>query len=169
MYPWYRDTQIGVGQFCSPVSASIKTETGYNDCMLALDYAASQGSQSKVSSTNHSLQLYFFLKFSGSFSKEKNVSKKKSAKNCEFLCVKIVLLANFRSWWKFEFRWNINKSPKNLPLHKTTKECVKFVKKIFVKVYREKNISHAKQMETNCRKKQSSIGHGTCSDLCCAR
>lgn len=48
MYPWYRDTQIGVGQFCSPVS-SIKTETGYNDCMLTLDYAASQGSQTKVS------------------------------------------------------------------------------------------------------------------------
>lgn len=47
MYPWYRDTQIGVGQFCSP--ATIKTETGYNDCMLALDYAASAGSQSKVS------------------------------------------------------------------------------------------------------------------------
>lgn len=47
MYPWYRDTQIGVGQFCSP--ATIKTETGYNDCMLTLDYAASAGSQSKVS------------------------------------------------------------------------------------------------------------------------
>lgn len=49
MYPWYRDTQIGVGQFCSPVSATIKTETGYSDCMLALDYAASTGSQTKVS------------------------------------------------------------------------------------------------------------------------
>lgn len=49
MYPWYRDTQIGVGQFCSPVSATIKTETGYNDCMLTLDYAASTGSQAKVS------------------------------------------------------------------------------------------------------------------------
>lgn len=49
MYPWYRDTQIGVGQFCSPVSATIKTETGYSDCMLALDYAASTGSQMKVS------------------------------------------------------------------------------------------------------------------------
>lgn len=48
MYPWYRDSQLGVGQFCSPMSAAaaaIKTETGYNDCMLALDYAA----QSKVS------------------------------------------------------------------------------------------------------------------------
>lgn len=45
MYPWYRDSQIGVGQFCSPMSATIKTESGYNDCMLALDYAA----QSKVS------------------------------------------------------------------------------------------------------------------------
>lgn len=45
MYPWYRDSQIGVGQFCSPMAATIKTESGYNDCMLALDYAA----QSKVS------------------------------------------------------------------------------------------------------------------------
>lgn len=44
MYPWYRDSQIGVGQFCSPMAATIKTESGYNDCMLALDYAA----QSKV-------------------------------------------------------------------------------------------------------------------------
>lgn len=40
MYPWYRDSQIGVGQFCSPMTAAIKTESGYNDCMLALDYAA---------------------------------------------------------------------------------------------------------------------------------
>lgn len=41
MYPWYRDNQIGVGQFCGPISATIKTETvGYNDCMLAIDYAA---------------------------------------------------------------------------------------------------------------------------------
>ena len=45
MYPWYRDSQISVGQFCSPISAAIKTESGYNDCMLTLDYAA----QSKVS------------------------------------------------------------------------------------------------------------------------
>lgn len=52
MYPWYRDSQIGVGQFCSPVTAAIKTETGYNDCMLALDYAA----QSKVSN-----YVYFIL------------------------------------------------------------------------------------------------------------
>ncbi|KAK9507558.1 hypothetical protein O3M35_007387 [Rhynocoris fuscipes] len=47
MYPWYRDS---VGQFCSAAAANtmqttIKTENGYNDCMLALDYAA----QSKVS------------------------------------------------------------------------------------------------------------------------
>lgn len=49
MYPWYRDTQIGVGQFSHPVSAAIKTETGYNDCMLTFDYAASAGSFSKVS------------------------------------------------------------------------------------------------------------------------
>lgn len=48
MYPWYRDTQIG--QFCGPVSAAIKTETGYNsDCMLAFDYAAVTAQQSKVS------------------------------------------------------------------------------------------------------------------------
>ncbi|XP_054269625.1 zinc finger protein rotund-like isoform X2 [Macrosteles quadrilineatus] len=41
MYPWYRES---VGQFCgtaSPMPTTIKTENGYNDCMLsALDYAA---------------------------------------------------------------------------------------------------------------------------------
>lgn len=43
MYPWYRES---VSQFCPPSSmpATIKTENGYSDCMLALDYAA----QSKV-------------------------------------------------------------------------------------------------------------------------
>lgn len=54
MYPWYRDTQIGVGQFCNPMT-TIKTESGYNDCMLALDYAA----QSKVSII---IVLVFFLR-----------------------------------------------------------------------------------------------------------
>lgn len=49
MYPWYRDTQIGVGQYSSPVTAAIKTETGYADCMLSLDYAVSSGALSKVS------------------------------------------------------------------------------------------------------------------------
>lgn len=49
MYPWYRDTQIGVGQFCGPVSATIKTESGFNDCMLTFDYATSTGSHNKVS------------------------------------------------------------------------------------------------------------------------
>lgn len=49
MYPWYRDSQIGVGQFCNPVSAAtIKTETGYSDCMLTFDY----GTQAKVSRTD---------------------------------------------------------------------------------------------------------------------
>lgn len=43
-----------LGQFCSgavpaPTAAHIKTENGYNDCMLALDYA-----QNKVR------QKYFF-------------------------------------------------------------------------------------------------------------
>lgn len=45
MLPWYRES---VGQYCasaSPMPTTIKTENGYNDCMLALDYAA----QSKVS------------------------------------------------------------------------------------------------------------------------
>ncbi|XP_046671630.1 zinc finger protein rotund-like isoform X2 [Homalodisca vitripennis] len=40
MYPWYRES---VSQFCgtaSPMPTTIKTENGYNDCMLALDYAA---------------------------------------------------------------------------------------------------------------------------------
>lgn len=46
MYPWYRDSVGGqLGQFCGPMATTIKTENGYNDCMLALDYAT----QSKVS------------------------------------------------------------------------------------------------------------------------
>jgi len=48
MYPWYRDSVSQLGQFCTPgnpMTTTIKTENGYNDCMLALDYAA----QSKVS------------------------------------------------------------------------------------------------------------------------
>lgn len=43
MYPWYREASQ-LGQLCAPMATTIKTETGYNDCMLALDYAA----QSKV-------------------------------------------------------------------------------------------------------------------------
>ena len=45
MYPWYRDSMSQLGQFCSgnnlpaPTAAHIKTENGYSDCMLALDYA----------------------------------------------------------------------------------------------------------------------------------
>ena len=44
MYPWYRDSMSQLGQFCagnnlSSAAATIKTENGYNDCMLALDYA----------------------------------------------------------------------------------------------------------------------------------
>ena len=45
MYPWYRDSMSQLGQFCSgnnlpaPTAAHIKTENGYNDCMLALEYA----------------------------------------------------------------------------------------------------------------------------------
>lgn len=46
MYPWYRDSVGGqLGQLCGPMATTIKTENGYNDCMLALDYAT----QSKVS------------------------------------------------------------------------------------------------------------------------
>lgn len=41
MYSWYRDS---VGQYSGPLTTAIKTEAGFNDCMLALDYAA----QSKV-------------------------------------------------------------------------------------------------------------------------
>lgn len=50
MYPWYRDSMSQLGQFCSgnnlpaATAAHIKTENGYSDCMLALDYA-----QNKVS------------------------------------------------------------------------------------------------------------------------
>ena len=39
MYPWYRDSMSQLGQFCGNNLGSIKTEQGYNDCMLALDYA----------------------------------------------------------------------------------------------------------------------------------
>ncbi|XP_066148751.1 zinc finger protein rotund-like isoform X6 [Euwallacea fornicatus] len=41
MYPWYRDSVGGhqLGQLCAPMATTIKTENGYNDCMLALDYA----------------------------------------------------------------------------------------------------------------------------------
>jgi hypothetical protein len=48
MYPWYRDSMSQLGQFCagnnlsSAAAATIKTENGYNDCMLALDYAHSK-------------------------------------------------------------------------------------------------------------------------------
>ena len=45
MYPWYRDSVGSMGQLCGPMATTIKTENGYNDCMLALDYAT----QSKVS------------------------------------------------------------------------------------------------------------------------
>lgn len=51
MYPWYRESVSQLGQFCAPgnpMSTTIKTENGYNDCMLALDYAA----QSKVSAVS---------------------------------------------------------------------------------------------------------------------
>lgn len=52
MYPWYRDSVGGqLGQLCGPMATTIKTENGYNDCMLALDYAT----QSKVGA------LFLFL------------------------------------------------------------------------------------------------------------
>uniref|UniRef100_A0A182J9L1 Uncharacterized protein n=1 Tax=Anopheles atroparvus TaxID=41427 RepID=A0A182J9L1_ANOAO len=40
MYPWYREAQLSVGQLCSPLAGPtpIKTETNYNDCMLAVDF-----------------------------------------------------------------------------------------------------------------------------------
>lgn len=40
MYPWYREAPLSVGQICSPLTVAaagtttIKTETGYGDCML---------------------------------------------------------------------------------------------------------------------------------------
>lgn len=75
MYPWYRDSvaaaaaaglggPVGVvgSGFCSTGpgqgGTTIKTETGYSDCMLALDYV-----QSKVSLTNFYLYILFFLFF----------------------------------------------------------------------------------------------------------
>jgi hypothetical protein len=43
MYPWYRDSQLSVGQLCGPLpvattttATTIKTESGYGDCMLGL-------------------------------------------------------------------------------------------------------------------------------------
>lgn len=71
MYPWYRDSvaaaaaaglggPVGVvgSGFCSTGpgqgGTTIKTETGYSDCMLALDYV-----QSKVSSISIHIILYF--------------------------------------------------------------------------------------------------------------
>ncbi|KAK6634796.1 hypothetical protein RUM44_000043 [Polyplax serrata] len=37
MYPWYRQS---VSQYCNTAMPSIKNESGFSDCMLALDYAA---------------------------------------------------------------------------------------------------------------------------------
>lgn len=55
MYPWYRDSVGGqLGQLCGPMATTIKTENGYNDCMLALDYAT----QSKVSVSFFAFILY---------------------------------------------------------------------------------------------------------------
>ncbi|XP_044742093.1 zinc finger protein rotund-like [Chrysoperla carnea] len=61
MYPWYRTTDTStaaaamqastaaaLGQFCSPMATTIKTETGYADCMLAIDYATGQNKKSFV-------------------------------------------------------------------------------------------------------------------------
>ena len=56
MYPWYRDSMSQLGQFCGAAAAhgaNIKTENGYNDCMLALDYA-----QTKVGHFNVRLQFF---------------------------------------------------------------------------------------------------------------
>ncbi len=56
MYPWYRDSMTQLSQYCGAAAAannlgaSIKTENGYNDCMLALDYA-----QNKVRSVHDDL------------------------------------------------------------------------------------------------------------------
>ena len=54
MYPWYRDSMSQLGQFCSgnnlpaPTAAHIKTENGYNDCMLALEYAQNKVRKKKL-------------------------------------------------------------------------------------------------------------------------
>ncbi|VEN41111.1 unnamed protein product, partial [Callosobruchus maculatus] len=55
MYPWYRDSVGGqLGQLCGPMATTIKTENGYNDCMLALDYAT----QSKVRTFSNKMKIY---------------------------------------------------------------------------------------------------------------
>lgn len=53
MYPWYTRDSVGgqLGQLCGPMATTIKTENGYNDCMLALDYAT----QSKVTKILYTL------------------------------------------------------------------------------------------------------------------
>ena len=62
MYPWYRDSMSQLGQFCSgnnlpaPTAAHIKTENGYNDCMLALDYA-----QNKVRKSYFQIMTGFYI------------------------------------------------------------------------------------------------------------
>lgn len=75
MYPWYRDSvaaaaaaglggPVGVvgSGFCSTGpgqgGTTIKTESGYSDCMLALDYV-----QSKVSNFPFTLSRHFFSPF----------------------------------------------------------------------------------------------------------
>ena len=68
MYPWYRDSMSQLGQFCGAAAAhgaNIKTENGYNDCMLALDYAQTKvGQTCDVSSTNRTciLSVSFILR-----------------------------------------------------------------------------------------------------------
>lgn len=80
MYPWYRESvaaaaaaglggPVGVvgSGFCSAApgqgAATIKTESGYSDCMLALDYV-----QSKVSTDSFRtlVQLCSFIQITAS-------------------------------------------------------------------------------------------------------
>lgn len=75
MYPWYRDSvaaaaaaglggPVGVvgSGFCSTGpgqgATTIKTESGYSDCMLALDYVQSKVSDTILSSFSYERTLY---------------------------------------------------------------------------------------------------------------
>ena len=73
MYPWYRDSMSQLGQFCSgnnlpaPTAAHIKTENGYNDCMLALEYAQNKVRKKNLSKSLRKLEFsweknYYILK-----------------------------------------------------------------------------------------------------------
>ena len=68
MYPWYRDSMSQLGQFCGAAAAhgaNIKTENGYNDCMLALDYAQTKVGRTLRAMLAPQIGLAFYLCLTG--------------------------------------------------------------------------------------------------------